>query len=113
MQKFLKKFFKKSKKLFNFINIFDQKKSNIDLELYFYKTLEERNIRLKITNEDNIEEVINKLLKDFNEYKEKIGSLKNQQTKLAENNFKLKSEIKYLRERCESYKTQLDALKSQ
>ena len=113
MQKFFKKVFKKSKKLFNLINIFDQKKNNFDLELYLYKTLEEGNIKLKITNKDTIEEVINKLVTDFNEYKEKIGSLKNQQTKLAENNFKLKSEIKYLRERCESYKTQLDALKSQ
>ncbi len=113
MQKFLKKFFKKSKKLFNFINIFDQKKSNIDLELYFYKTLEERNIRLRITNKDTIEEVINKLVTAFNEYKEKIGSLKNQKAKLTENNFKLKSEIKYLREQCDSYKMQLDSLKSQ
>ena len=113
MQKFFKKVFEKSKKLFNLINIFDQNKRNFDLELYLYKALEERNITLNITNEDTPEEVINILLKDFNEYKEKIGSLKNQQTKLAENNFKLKSEIEYLRKQCDSYKTELDALKSQ
>ena len=62
MQKFLKKVFKKSKKLFNLINIFDQNKGNFDLELYLYKALEERNITLKITNEDTLEEVINILL---------------------------------------------------
>ena len=113
MQNFLKKVFKKSKKLFNLINIFDQNKSNFDLELYLYKTLEERNITLKITNKDTIEEVIYKLVTEFYEYKEKIGSLRNQQTKLAENNFKLKNEIENLRKQCDSYKTQLDSLKSQ
>ena len=113
MQKFLKNVFKKSKKFFNPINIFDQHKSNFDLELYLYKTLEERNIRLKITNEDTVEEVINKLLMEYVEYKEKISSLKNQQTKLTENNFKLKSEINYFREKCNSYKTTIDTLKEQ
>ena len=72
MQNFLKKVFKKSKKLFNLINIFDQNKGNFDLELYLYKALEESNITLKITNEDTLEEVINILLNDFNAYKEKI-----------------------------------------
>ena len=53
------------------------------------------------------------IIENFNAYKEKIRSLRSQQTKLAENNFKLESEIKYLRKQCDSYKTQLDSLKSQ
>ena len=113
MQNFLRNISKKSKKFFNLINIFDQNKSNFDLELYLYKTLEERNIRLKISNKDSIEEVINKLATDYNQYKNKIISLKNQQTKLTANNFLLKIKIKYLREKCNSYKTQIDTLKSQ
>ena len=113
MQNFLRNISKNSKKIFNLINIFDQNKSNFDLELYLYKTLEERNIRLKIANKDSVEEVINKLATEYNQYKNKIITLKNQQIKLTANNFLLKIKIKYLREQCNSFKTQLDTLKSQ
>ena len=82
MQNFLKTFFNNLKTTINFKKTFNLKQRNFDLELFIYKILEEKNIRLRNTNKDNIEEVVHKLIEKYDKYKNTSIKLKKQNINL-------------------------------